>query len=206
MSKKNVGILLFNDVELLDFSGPFEVFSRTRTKKGTQSRLNEKFSPFNTFTFSVDGKVIIATGGIKVIPKYSFLNLPKIDIIIIPGGLGTRKLLNNEEIIFWIRELPNKVSMIASVCTGSLLLAKAGLLKNKQATTHWGAIKTLRSIDKNIDIVENKRIVDDTIITSGGVSSGIDMAFYIISKLCGEDIAEDTAKYIEFNRSKNIVS
>ena len=206
MNKKNVGILIFNDVELLDFSGPFEVFSRTRTKKGTESRLDEKSSPFNTFTFSIDGKTITVTGGMKVIPNYSFFNLPSLDIIIIPGGLGTRKLLNNEEIILWIKDLPNKVSMIASVCTGSLLLAKAGLLKNKQATTHWGAVELLHSIDKSIHIMKKNRIVEDTIITSAGVSSGIDMAFYIVSKLHGEKVAEDTAKYIEFNRSKNIIS
>ena len=206
MNKKNVGILIFDDVEVLDFSGPFEVFSRTSIKKGTQSRLDEKFSPFNTFTFSIDGKVITATGGMKVIPSYSVFNMPRIDIIIIPGGLGTRKLLNNEETILWIKDLPNKAAMIASVCTGSLLLAKAGLLRNKQATTHWGAIELLQSIDKSINIMKKNRIVEDTIITSAGVSSGIDMAFYIVSKFYGERVAQNTAKYIEFNRSQNIIS
>tara|TARA_B100000686_G_scaffold355281_1_gene471975 strand:+ start:3396 stop:4025 length:630 start_codon:yes stop_codon:yes gene_type:complete len=206
MNKKNVGILIFDDVEVLDFSGPFEVFSRTSIKKGTQSRLDEKFSPFNTFTFSIDGKVITATGGMKVIPSYSVFNMPRIDIIIIPGGLGTRKLLNNEETILWIKDLPNKAAMIASVCTGSLLLAKAGLLRNKQATTHWSAIELLQSIDKSINIMKKNRIVEDTIITSAGVSSGIDMAFYIVSKFYGERVAQNTAKYIEFNRSQNIIS
>jgi len=206
MSKKNIGIFIFNDVELLDFSGPFEVFSRTRTKKGIQSRLDEKLSPFNTFTFSIDGKVITTTGGIKVIPNYSFSNVPSLDITIISGGFGTRKLLNNKKAILWIKDLPNKSSMIASVCTGSLLLAKAGLLRNKKATTHWGAIKLLKSIDKSINIIKKNKIVEDIIITSAGVSSGIDMSFYIVSKLYGEDVAEDTAKYIEYNRSQNIIS
>ena len=206
MNKKNVGIFIFNDVELLDFAGPFEVFSRTRSIKGSKSRLSNQSGLFNTFTFSYYKKNIIATGGIEITPNYHIYNLPEVDILVIPGGIGTRTLLENDKFITWFSDYCSKVPILTSVCTGSLLLAKAGLLKNKKCTTHWGAIDLLDSLDESLSVIKNKRIVDDTIITSAGVSSGIDMAFYIVSKLFGENIAEDTAKYIEFNRSKTILN
>ena len=92
--------------------------------------------------------------------------------------------------------------MITSVCTGSLLLAKAGILKNKKCTTHWGALDLLSSLDQSLKVIKNQKVVDDKIITSAGVSSGIDMAFYIVSKICGEIVAKDTAKYIEYKWPK----
>ena len=202
MKKKNVGILIFDDVELLDFAGPYEVFSRTRTVKGTKSRLDDETACFNTFTFSVNNKNIIATGNVKIVPNYHLGNLPKVNILLIPGGLGTRRLLEDEKFITWLSDYCNKVQVITSVCTGSLLLAKAGILKNKKCTTHWGALDLLSSLDQSLKIIKNQKVVDDTIITSAGVSSGIDMAFYIVSKICGEIVAKDTAKYIEYKWRK----
>ena len=206
MKKKNVGILIFDDVELLDFTGPFEVFSRTRSIEGTKSRLDEETACFNTFTFSFNQKNISATGGVEVVPNYHIGNLPKVDILVIPGGFGTRLLLKDSKFITWLSEYCKKSIIVTSVCTGSLLLAKAGVLENKKCTTHWGAIDLLNSLDKSLKVIKNQRIVDDTVITSAGVSSGIDMAFYLVSKLCGEKIAQDTAKYIEFNRTKRILN
>lgn len=205
MKKINVGILIFNEVEVLDFAGPFEVFSRTRIEKGAESRRSDDSAPFKVFTVSVKEEIIIATGGLKIFSDYTFKNFPKIDILVIPGGLGTRALLNNEDVLNWIKSVSNEAEITSSVCTGSLLLAKAGLLDNKRATTHWGAIGALKSINKNIQVVDNRRIVNDEIITSAGVSSGIDMAFMIIENLYGEHVANDTAKYIEFHRSKENV-
>ena len=205
MKKINVGILIFNEVEVLDFAGPYEVFSRTRLEKGAESRKSNDSAPFKVFTVSVNDKTIKATGGLKVISDYTFFNSPKIDILIIPGGYGTRPLLNNEDVLNWIKSISNDSEIISSVCTGSLLLAKAGLLDGKRATTHWGAIGALKSINKNIQVIDNRRIVNDEIITSAGVSSGIDMAFMIVENLYGEHVASDTAKYIEFHRSKENV-
>lgn len=205
MKKINVGILIFNEVEVLDFAGPYEVFSRTRLEKGAESRKSNDSAPFKVFTVSVNDKTIKATGGLKVISDYTFLNSPKIDILIIPGGYGTRPLLNNEDVLNWIKSISNDSEITSSVCSGALLLAKAGLLDGKRATTHWGAIGALKSINKNIQVIENRRIVNDEIITSAGVSSGIDMAFMIIENLYGEQVASDTAKYIEFHRSKENV-
>ena len=205
MKKINVGILIFDEVEVLDFAGPFEVFSRTRLLKGAESRRSDESAPFNPFTVSIDTKPLTATGGLKIIADYTFNNFPKIDILIIPGGFGTSTLLNNESLLKWIKAVSDKANITASVCTGSLLLAKAGLLEGKRATTHWGAIEALKSISKDIRVITERRVVNDDIITSAGVSSGIDMAFMIVENLYGEQVASDTAKYIEFHRSKENV-
>tara|TARA_B100000686_G_scaffold135930_1_gene143137 strand:- start:738 stop:1355 length:618 start_codon:yes stop_codon:yes gene_type:complete len=205
MKNINVGILIFDEVEVLDFAGPFEVFSRTRIEKGTESRRSDDSAPFKVFTVTMNDELITATGGLKVISDYTFKNSPKIDILVIPGGLGTRSLLNNEDVLNWIKSISYDAEITSSVCTGSLLLAKAGLLDGKRATTHWGAIEALKSINKNIQVIDNRRIVNDEIITSAGVSSGIDMAFMIVENLFGEEVAKDTAKYVEFHRSKENV-
>ena len=205
MKKINVGILIFDEVEVLDFAGPFEVFSRTRLLKGAESRRSNDSAPFNPFTVSIDKKSLTATGGLKIIADYTFNNFPKIDILIVPGGYGTRTLLNNEILLKWIKAVSDKANITASVCTGSLLLAKAGLLEGKRATTHWGAIEALKSISKDIQVITERRVVNDEIITSAGVSSGIDMAFMIVENLYGEEVASDTSKYIEFHRSKENV-
>ena len=205
MKKINVGIFIFDEVEVLDFAGPFEVFSRTRLLKGAESRRSNDSAPFNPFTVSIDTKPLTATGGLKIIADYTFNNFPKIDILIVPGGYGTRILLNNEILLKWIKAVSDKANITASVCTGSLLLAKAGLLEGKRATTHWGAIEALKSISKDIQVITERRVVNDDIITSAGVSSGIDMAFMIVENLYGEQVASDTSKYIEFHRSKENV-
>ena len=199
------GIFIFDEVEVLDFAGPFEVFSRTRLLKGAESRRSNDSAPFNPFTVSIDKKSLTATGGLKIIADYTFNNFPKIDILIVPGGYGTRTLLNNEILLKWIKAVSDKANITASVCTGSLLLAKAGLLEGKRATTHWGAIEALKSISKDIQVITERRVVNDEIITSAGVSSGIDMAFMIVENLYGEEVASDTSKYIEFHRSKENV-
>ena len=205
MKKINVGIFIFDEVEVLDFAGPFEVFSRTRLLKGAESRRSDDSAPFNPFTVSMDTEHLTATGGLKIIADYTFNNFPKIDILIVPGGYGTRTLLNNEILLKWIKAVSDKANITASVCTGSLLLAKAGLLEGKRATTHWGAIEALKSISKDIHVISDRRVVNDEIITSAGVSSGIDMAFMIVENLYGEQVASDTSKYIEFHRSKENV-
>ncbi|MFP6779516.1 MAG: DJ-1/PfpI family protein [Alphaproteobacteria bacterium] len=205
MKKINVGILIFDEVEVLDFAGPFEVFSRTRLLKGAESRRSNDSAPFNPFTVSMDTNPLTATGGLKIISDYTIKDCPNIDILVVPGGFGTRTLLNNENLLSWIKSISDQAKITSSVCTGSLLLAKAGLLEDKRATTHWGAIEALKSISKDIQVIDNRRIVNDEIITSAGVSSGIDMAFMIVENLYGEQVASDTAKYIEFHRSKENV-
>ena len=195
--RKNVGIFIFDNVEILDFSGPYEVFSSVRLSIKSRADIYNIPAPFYTFTISEKQKEITTSGGLKITSNYNFNNYPKLDILIIPGGVGTRKLLLNKVVLDWISS--NKsVPIIASVCTGVLLLAKSGMLKNKKATTHWGAFDILKNIDQTITIVKNKRYVFDKYYSSSGVSAGIDMSLHIIEKIYGNTIAKNTAKYMEY--------
>ena len=120
--------------------------------------------------------------------------------MLIPGGFGTRPLLDDVEVLGWIRQTANVAKLITSVCTGSLLLAKAGLLDGRRATTHWGALNLLATLGKGIIVERNERVVEDGVVTSAGVASGIDMAFAVVERLYGRDIADETATYIEYRR------
>jgi len=193
----NVGILIFDDVEVLDFAGPFEVFSRTRMRPGVESRRSSEGAPFNVYSVARIKEPVIATGGLEIQPRYDFTNCPPVDLLVVPGGWGTRRLLDNDDTLSWIGKVAEGGARITSVCTGSLLLAKAGLLKNKAATTHWGALETLAALDPTIK-VRRKRYVDQGIITSAGISAGIDMALYVVGELLGSEVSEDTARYMEY--------
>lgn len=197
MKKKNVGIFIFDSVEILDFCGPYEVFSSTRLSKKCQASIDKLPKPFEVFTFSEKKKLITATGGLCIKSNFTFKDCPNLDVLIIPGGIGTRKLLSNNIILNWL-VLNKNVNIIASICTGALLLAKAGLLLEKKATTHWGALDLLKKISPSTQVLKNKRYVFDTYYTSAGVSAGIDMSLHIIEKILGKSIAKNTAKYIEY--------
>lgn len=199
MDKWNVGILLFDGVEVLDFAGPFEVFSRTRLVPGADSRRSEESAPFVVFTVAKSHAPITTTAGLRVIPHHRFADAPEIDLLVVPGGWGTRPLLDDPDTLDWIRRTASSARKVTSVCTGSLLLAKAGLLAGRRATTHWNALDLLATLE--IGKVEPElRVVDDGIITSAGVASGIDMAFYLVERLYGAEIADETAHYIEYRR------
>lgn len=200
MDKWQVGILIFDNVEVLDFAGPFEVFSRTRLTPGLDSRRSEESAPFRVFTVAKTGAPVATTGGLRVIPDYSFADAAPIDLLVVPGGLGTRALLNDPETLDWIRRVAAGTRKLTSVCTGSLLLAKAGLLAGRRATTHWGALDLLESLNEGVKVERDLRVVDDGVITSAGVASGIDMAFYIVETLFGREVADETARFIEYRR------
>ena len=197
-ARKTVGILVFDDVEVLDFAGPFEVFSRTRLVAGSDSRRSDDSAPFDTFTVARTPDVVTAIGGLKVIPHYAWPDAPGIDILVVPGGFGTRALLNDEATLAWIRETAARSSQVTSVCTGALLLAKVGLLSGRRATTHWAGLDLLASLDPTIQVQRDSRVVSDGVVTSAGVSAGIDMAFTIVERLCGRAVADETAHYIEY--------
>ena len=200
METLNVGILLFDNVEVLDFAGPFEVFSRTRLQPGVEARRSEEGAPFEVFTVARTRDPITATGGLTVVPRHGFADAPRIDLLVVPGGFGTRRLLNDEETLDWIRRTAAAARQVTSVCTGSLLLAKAGLLQGRRATTHWASLDLLGSLDAGVTVERASRVVDDGVITSAGVASGMDMAFYIVETLCGREVADETARYIEYRR------
>jgi transcriptional regulator GlxA family with amidase domain len=200
MDKWNVGILIFDGVEILDFAGPFEVFSRTRLTPGAESRRSDESAPFRVFTVAKTRAPISTTGELTVTPHFGFADAPKIDLLLVPGGWGTRPLLNDAETLDWIRRTAAAARQVTSVCTGSLLLAQAGLLTGRRATTHWAALDFLETL--KVGTVEREpRVVDDGIITSAGVASGIDMAFYVVERLWGREVADETAHYIEYPRT-----
>mmetsp|Transcript_15940 Transcript_15940/g.24272 ORF Transcript_15940/g.24272 Transcript_15940/m.24272 type:complete len:205 (+) Transcript_15940:567-1181(+) len=196
----NVGILIFDNVEVLDFTGPFEVFSRTRLVPGPASRSNDDSAPFTVFTVAKKSSSIRATGGLEVVPSYDFTSTPMIDLLVVPGGFGTRPLLEDEETLHWIQKIARTSSQVVSVCTGAFLLAKVGLLKNKKATTHWGGFEKLKQIDPSIEVDENARFVEDGIITAAGISAGIDVALFVVEKIHGKEVADETAQYMVYER------
>ncbi|QGH37040.1 DJ-1/PfpI family protein [Gracilibacillus salitolerans] len=196
MSQRTVGILLFNEVEVLDFAGPFEVFSLTSTSK---TELETKL--FNVITISEDGEMIKARNGLKVSPDYNLHNHPALDILVVPGGYGAEEIeINNSSLIEWIKQQYSQVDCMTSVCTGALLLAKAGLLNGRKATTHWMDQDRLEKEFPLVAVQRNVKFVDeDNVITSGGISAGIDMSFHLISRIYGRKVAEETAKRMEYD-------
>ena len=200
MDKWHVGILIFDDVEILDFAGPFEVFSRTRLVPGPESRRSEDSAPFHVFTVAKTAAPIQTTGGLRLIPHYGFADAPRVDLVVVPGGWGTRALLHDAETLDWIRRAAARARKVTTVCTGSLLVAKAGLLEGRHATTHWGALDALDSLKAGVTVEREYRVVDDGVISSAGVASGIDMAFYVVETLFGRDVADETAHYVEYRR------
>ena len=209
MNRWNAGILIFDDVEVLDFAGPYEVFSRTRLTGGLESRRSDETAPFRVFTVAKTRDPIAATGGLRVTPDHSFADAPKLDMIVVPGGFGTRALLEDKRTLAWIQMVSMSARKVTSVCTGSALLARAGLLAGKRATSHWAALELLRAQDPTIAIDETARFVDNPpgadlpgIVTSAGVAAGIDMAFHIVESLFGREVADETARYIDYPRNR----
>lgn len=189
-----VGILLFDEVEVLDFAGPFEVFS-------IASIPGQSDKPFLVQTVSQSGRMIEARNGLMVQPHFSFANAPDFDIVIVPGGYGAEEIeINNEMVIQWIKNQSDKVELMTSVCTGAFLLAKAGLLNGKWATTHWMDIDRLAREFPDVKVEKNCKFIDEgSIITSGGISAGINMSFHIIKRLLGEDVAKTAARRMEYD-------
>ncbi len=196
MERKRVGIVLFENVEILDFCGPFEVFSSARLDDG--KRL-EQPSPFEVSLVAENSAPITATGGMKVIPHHTFETCPELDILVVPGGWGTRRELNNPVLLDWLRKVAQEVRTLTSVCTGSMLLGFAGLLDGLHATTHWRSLDWMRDSFPAVTVEYEKHVVEDgRVLTSAGISAGIDMALKVVERYFGKDIARATAKHMEY--------
>jgi transcriptional regulator GlxA family with amidase domain len=199
-----VGILIFDQVEVLDVAGPFEVFSTTRLN---EERRREESSPFKVILVSEKPGQVLAIGGLRLTPDATFNNCPDLDLLMVPGGLGTRKEVNNNTLLKWIAAravVSSKNKLTASVCTGSSLLGKAGLLDGREATTHWHAFDFLRETAPNAKIREDVLFtMVEPIFTSAGVSAGIDLSLRIVSHFFGEEIAKATARQMEYPYPQN---
>ena len=201
MQKITVGILIYDDVEVLDFAGPYEVFSVTRSLENPNY---DDPCPFEIALISEYNRKVTTVGGMRVIPKYNFEDCPELDILIVPGGLGERMEHGNPITHHFLKTQAKNVKTLASVCTGAFFLAKAGLLNGKRATTHFLSLDRLEQAFPDTEVVRDKRYVEDGgIITSAGISAGIDMSLYIVSKFLGEDVARLTAKSMEYPYPEN---
>jgi len=196
MKRKQVGILLFEDVEVLDFCGPFEVFSVARLD---ERKRRDEPSPFNVFLVAETKRPVTTSGGMKVVPDYDLDDCPSLNLLVVPGGWGTRKEMNNERLLRWIADRARQVEILSSVCTGALLLGKAGLLCGKRATTHWRSLDWMQELFPEAIVEKQLHFVEDgALFTSAGISAGIDMALKVVSRCFGESVAEATAKHMEY--------
>ena len=191
-----VGILIFDDVEILDVAGPFEVFAVTRLNE--EQRLQQS-SPFKVYLISETNKQITAIGGLRLTPDVTISECPELDLLVVPGGWGTRKESKNKILVKWIGNQFSNNRLIASICTGSSLLGKAGLLDGRDATTHWRAFDFLQESAPKARILKNVRFtLTEPIFTSAGVSAGIDLALRIVSHVFGTEVGQATARQMEY--------
>jgi len=193
----NVGIFLFNDIELLDFAGPYEVFS-----VATEI---QNHALFNVFTITEDGAGIRSVNGLRVMPDYDFKNHPHIDVLIVPGGNGTKVEMSKDAVLQWLKEQYNHSQITMSVCSGTRLLGKLGLLDNLKITTHHEVIDDMKMIVPTVMIEEKVKFVDNgKILTSAGISAGIELSLYVVAKLFGKEVANKAAVYMEYGDWENL--
>jgi transcriptional regulator GlxA family with amidase domain len=189
---RHLGIVLFDDVEELDAVGPWEVFAYWCK--------NFPDDGFAVTCLSRDGAPVLAAKGLRIGAHHSFTDAPSYELLLHPGGRGTRPLMRDDEHLDWVREQRAAVPLMTSVCTGSLIYAAAGLLANRPATTHWASLDLLKQTDPSIEVRADDRYVDDgDIISSAGVSAGIDMALHIVRRLAGEERARQVRRGIQYD-------
>ena len=194
---RNVGILIFDDVEVLDFCGPFEVFSVARPagQAADADRL------FVVQTVAEEDRLIRCRGGLLVQPHLTTAGAAPgtFDIVVVPGGQGTRRERLNSRLLDWLAAHAERTELLTSVCTGAFLLAERGLLDGRRATTHWASIGFMRQHYPAVTLVEDRRFVEEgRVITSAGVSAGIDMSLHVVARLHGRETAAWTARRMEY--------
>jgi transcriptional regulator GlxA family with amidase domain len=192
----SVGILIFDDVEVLDFCGPFEVFSSARAADAAGAT-----ALFRVFTVAERAGVVRCRGNLLVQPHFTIADHPPIDLLVVPGGWGTRREARNAALLDWIAAQDQGSTLTLSVCTGAFLLAARGLLDGKPATTHWASLDRLAEGYPAIEVRRDVRFVDaGHVVTSAGVSAGIDMALHVVERLRGPAVAAATARNMEYTR------
>jgi transcriptional regulator GlxA family with amidase domain len=177
---------------VLDFAGPFEVFGVTGRR--------ENATPFHVVTVAERPGVVRARNGLSVAPTHSFADCPRADVLVVPGGYGTRREMHNERVVDWVRGQAATAEVTLSVCTGALLLARAGLLAGLEVTTHHGALELLAATAPSAVVRRDRRFIDNgRVVTSAGISAGIDAALHVVARLLGDAQARETAAYMEYD-------
>ncbi len=193
----NIGLLVFDDAEELDFVGPWEVFTMSNEVFALTAPKKPKD---NVFLVSETGGTIRCAKGMRMETDYDLDACPSLDVLLIPGGQGTRREVENKKMLGWIADVSKNATWTTSVCTGSLLLTAAGPAKNKRVTTHWGFIEELRKRGEAKEVLENIRYVrDGNVVTAAGVSAGIDMALWLTGQIHGIDHARHVQKGMEYD-------
>ncbi len=196
-----VAIHLYADVEVLDFAGPYEVFTTANRVFGRLHPQDEL--PFAVFTVASERVPVLARAGLVVLPDHAMAEHPYIDVLIVPGGVVDAEL-EQPEVIAWLARQSEGAVITASVCTGAFLLARAGLLTGKVVTTHWEDVADLRAMCPGLDVRTGVRWVDQgEIVSSAGISAGIDMSLHLVARLAGRDLAERTARQMDFDWTEN---
>jgi transcriptional regulator GlxA family with amidase domain len=189
---KHIGILLFDDVEELDAVGPWEILANWT--------LTHPQDGWTVSFVSKDGQPVRAAKGLVLGAHHSFADVPPMQVLIHPGGQGTRTLMRDEDHLAWVRGQRASVPLMTSVCTGALVYAAAGLLARRPATTHWESLELLRELDPSTDVQDDARFVDDgDVITSAGVSAGIDMALHLVAGLASADRARAVRRDVQYD-------
>ncbi|MSO98962.1 MAG: DJ-1/PfpI family protein [Rhodospirillaceae bacterium] len=192
----NIAIVIFDGVEELDFQGPWEVLTMVNSVRAFKKLEGRD----HVYLVSETGGKVTCAKGMRVEADYSFANAPKSDVILVPGGQGTRREVTNSAMLKWVAAQAAHCQWVTSVCTGSMVLAAAGPARGKRITTHWGAIEEVRKRGDAGEVVSGQRwVVDGNVVTSAGVSAGIDMAIWLVGQLHGEDMAKTVVKMMEYD-------
>lgn len=187
-----VAVYVFDGAEELDAVGPWEVLAAWATQWPEDG--------VEVFTVARAEGVVTCAKGLRLVPDHTWETAPSADVLVVPGGVGTRPLLDDGAVLAWIRGFREREALVTSVCTGSLVLAAAGLLRGRPATTYWGRVDMLAELDPTIDVRAGERFVDSgEIVTAAGVSAGIDMALHLVSRLHSRERARDVRRYIEYD-------
>jgi len=187
---RTIGIVLFDDAEELDWAGPYEVFGvASKSVESTRVR-----------TIAERPAAVRCCNGLRVLPDYEFSNAPDLDVVLVPGGQGTRKALHNPTLTDWLAKIAPHCQWVTSVCTGSLLLHGAGLIDGKRVTTHWAFIDQLREQAPKSTVLANVRYVrDGNLVTAAGISAGIDMSLWLVGQLWNVALARSTQRFMEYD-------
>jgi transcriptional regulator GlxA family with amidase domain len=183
------GILLFDDAEELDFAGPWEVFTSAARKEDGD----------RVVTIAQTARPVRCAKGLRVIPDHGFADAPELDIVLVPGGQGTRREVDNPELIDWLRKASARCRWVTSVCTGSLLLHGAGLAKDKRITTHWAFVEQLRARGGATVLDDVRFVRDGNLVTSAGISAGIDMSLWLVGQLYDPAYARKVQRYMQYD-------